>query len=278
MLTAKPHYQIVIVLSLLLISFKSFSANNQHQVTVQWFGQSAIRITTPQGKNILIDPYLTANPKTPVQYKNLSTLGKIDLVLVTHAHFDHLGDTPTILKSCDCKLVAPSGLEDNLSYLGLVDANKLVHMNKTGTIYPFDGVSITMVHAEHSSELDWFDVKTNKHQVLYGGEPVGFIITINNQFTIYHMGDTGLFSDMALIGQYYHPDLILIPIGGNFTMGPNDAAYATNNWLKPKFALPIHYGTYPVLKGTPEEYKKSLINNTTEVIHLQPGESTTFNF
>ncbi len=278
MLNGKHYYQIVIILSLLLVPFKSFSANNANQVSIQWFGQSAIKITTPQGKNILIDPYLTGNPKTPAQYKNLSNLGKVDLILVTHAHFDHLGDSSTLLKSCDCKLIAPSGLEDNLSYLGMVDTNKLIHMNKTGTVYPFDGVSITMVHAEHSSELDWSDIKTNTHQVLYGGEPVGFIITINNQFTIYHMGDTGLFGDMAFIGKYYHPNLILIPIGGNFTMGPQDAAYATDNWLKPKYALPIHYGTYPVLKGTPIEYKKSLVNSSTEVINLQPGESTTFNF
>ncbi|OYV78720.1 MAG: metal-dependent hydrolase [Ferrovum sp. 37-45-19] len=261
-----------------LCSLTSYGAEQTDSVKVQWFGQSAIKITTPDGENILIDPYLTANPKTPEPYKNLKNLGKIDLILVTHGHFDHLGDTADLLTLCHCKLVAPSGLEDNLVNTGDVDRSQLIHMNKSGSINPFPDVTITMVHAEHSSEYDWYDSKKGTHQVLYGGEPVGFIINIRQRFTIYHMGDTGLFGDMSFIGNYYHPDLILIPIGGNFTMGPQEAAFATSHWLNPKYALPIHYGTYPILKGTPMEYEKSLTQHTTEVIHLQPGETRTFNF
>ncbi|MDE2423968.1 MAG: metal-dependent hydrolase [Betaproteobacteria bacterium] len=270
---------IVIAIFTLFCAQISLAVEKNPSVKVQWFGQSAIKITTPNGSTILVDPYLTNNPKTPQQFKNLDNLGKIDLVLVTHGHMDHLGDTSEILKKCQCKLVAPSGLEDNLANTGEIDSSQLVHMNKSGTISPLPEVKITMVHAEHSSEFDWYNPKTSEHLVLYGGEPVGFIIRLNDRFTIYHMGDTGLFSDMSFIGNYYHPNLILIPIGGNYTMGPQEAAFATTHWLKPQFVLPIHYGTYPILKGTPLEFEKSLgSQSSTTLIHLQPGETTTFNF
>ena len=137
-------------------------------------------------------------------------------------------------------------------------------------------MKITQVHAEHSSELNLKDPETGKETTYSAGAPVGFIIELENGFKIYDMGDTGLFSDMKFIGEYYKPDLVLIPIGGQATMDPRDAAFATREWLKPKMALPIHYGTIAYLKGTPAEYKAALGQTSTQVLDMNPGEKKTF--
>ena len=244
---------------------------------VLWLGQSATRITTPGGRVILIDPYLTQNPKTPPEYKNLDALGHVDLILVTHAHFDHLGDGPEIAKRLKVPLIGPAGMNQSLIELGVLPPELAPRMNKSGTIQPLGpGIRITMVRAEHSSELAWHNPATGKDETHVGGEPVGFVIELENGFKIYHMGDTGLFGDMKFIGDYYRPDLVLIPIGGHFTMGPQEAAYAVRYWLRPHYALPIHYGTYPLLKGTPEEFIKALGPSRTKVLDLKPGDAVTF--
>ena len=120
------------------------------------------------------------------------------------------------------------------------------------------------------------DPATKKTTTHVGGEPCGFIIQMENGFKIYHMGDTGIFGDMKLIADYYKPDLVLVPIGGHFVMDPQDAAYATKEWLKPKFAIPIHYGTFPVLKGTPQEYVAALGQTTVKVFPINPGDKLEF--
>ena len=245
-------------------------------IEVLWLGQSAMRITTVSGKVILVDPYLTANPKTPAQYKNLDALGKIDLILVTHGHGDHLGDAPALSKKHNVVLYGPAGLNQALTTLGILSADLSQRFGKGGTITPFPGVKITATHAEHSSEILWTNPATNKPESHIGGEPVGFIIELENGFKIYHMGDTGIFGDMKLIGEYYKPDLIMIPIGGHFVMSPVDAAYVTNNFLKPRFAIPMHYGTIPVLKGTPQEYIGALGNSSTKVFPINPGDKLNF--
>jgi len=245
-------------------------------IEVLWLGQSAMRITTVNGKVILVDPYLTANPKTPPQYKNLDAVGKIDLILVTHGHGDHLGDAPALSKKHNVPLYGPAGLNQALTTLGILSADLSQRFGKGGTITPFPGVKITATHAEHSSEILWTNPATNKPESHIGGEPVGFIIELENGFKIYHMGDTGIFGDMKLIGDYYKPDLIMIPIGGHFVMSPVDAAYVTNNFLKPRFAIPMHYGTIPVLKGTPQEYIGALGNSSTKVFPINPGDKLNF--
>ncbi len=165
----------------------------------------------------------------------------------------------------------------SLITLGVLPANLAIRMGKSGTITPLGpGIRITQVHAEHSSELVWHNPATDKDETHVGGEPVGFILELENGFRIYHMGDTGLFGDMKMIGERYHPDLILIPIGGHFVMDPKDAAYATRDLLKPKFALPFHYGTIPQLAGTPAEYQQALGNAKVKVFPIQPGEKITF--
>lgn len=246
---------------------------------VLWLGQSATRITTPGGKVIVIDPWLTTNPKTPAAFKQLSALGKVDLILVTHGHADHLGDAPALAKLNNAPIYNGGGLGGALVNLGMVPPNLSQRFGKSGTVMPLgaNGPRITAVHADHSSEIGWKNPATGKDEVHAGGEPVGYIVEMENGFKIWHMGDTGLFGDMRLIGDTYKPDLVLIPIGGHFTMGPQEAATAVRDMIKPRFAIPVHYLTSPQLRGTPEEFKAALgARATTQVIVPQPGEKVDF--
>jgi L-ascorbate metabolism protein UlaG (beta-lactamase superfamily) len=226
---------------------------------------------------IVIDPFLTQNPKTPDEFKKLDALGKVDLVLVTHGHMDHTADVADLAKRTGAKVLANSGLGSTMVSLGWVEAEQAVRFNKGGTVTPAGPqVKITQVRAEHSSEVTVTDPQTKKTTIHPGGDPVGFVLELENGFKLYHMGDTGIFGDMRFIGEYYKPDLVLIPIGGHFVMSPQDAAYATREMLRPKYALPIHYGTSPVLKGTPQEYQSALGQAATKVFPINPGETLTF--
>jgi L-ascorbate metabolism protein UlaG (beta-lactamase superfamily) len=248
------------------------------KIEVLWLGQAGFRITTVTGKVIVIDPWVRTNPKTPAQYKNLDALGKVDLILVTHAHFDHFADAPDLAKKNNAPMYGPAGLGTTVATLGILPANLAPRFGKGGTIMPFgpQGVKITATHAEHSSELVWKNPATGKDETHPGGEPVGYVIELENGFKIYHMGDTGIFGDLRLIGRYYRPDLLLMPIGRHFVMSPEDAAYVTENYLKPSFVIPMHYGTIPVLSGKPEEYIKALGNTSVKVYPIQPGEKVMF--
>jgi L-ascorbate metabolism protein UlaG (beta-lactamase superfamily) len=246
------------------------------KIDLIWLGQSAFKLTTPGGHVIVLDPYLIQNPKTPAKYKQLDALGKVDLILVTHAHFDHFADAPALARLNNAPVWGPAGLDQVMQTLGILPPELAPRMNKGGTIRPFPGVEITQVHAEHSSELVWPDPVTGKPTTYPGGEPVGFIIKLENGFTIYDMGDTGLFGDMRLIAERYKPDLLLVPIGGHYVLNPEDAAYATREFIKPKFVLPMHYGTTPQLAGTPEQFIKALGDTPTKVLNLNPGDQTSF--
>ena len=264
--------------ALLLLGTALGAAAQSGKTEVLWLGQAAVRITTPGGKVIVIDPWLRTNPKTPAGFKNLEALGKVDLVLVTHGHFDHIADAPDLAKMHKVPLYGPAGLNQTLTTLGVLPMDLSPRFGKGGTIMPFGpgGVKITATRAEHSSEYAWKNPATTKDEVHVGGEPVGFIVEMENGFKVYHMGDTGLFGDMKFIGEYYKPDLVLIPIGGHFVMSPADAAYAVKNYLKPRYALPIHYGTIPVLRGTPEEFAASLGSESNKMLKVQPGEKVDF--
>ena len=275
---------LVVALSLALSGSQLLAQSGK--VEVLWLGQATFKITTPGGKVIVIDPFLTGNPKTPAEYKDLAKLGKVDLILVTHGHSDHVGTVGRTDGSCDAadlakrtgaKVFGPAGLIQTMIDLGWLTAEQGVRFGKGGKVQPLGPqITITQVRAEHSSELTVTDPATKKTTTHVGGEPAGFIIQMENGFKIYHMGDTGLFGDMKLIADYYKPDLVLIPIGGHFVMDPQDAAYATREWLKPKFAIPIHYGTFPVLKGTPQEYMAALGQTATKVFPINPGEKLEF--
>jgi L-ascorbate metabolism protein UlaG (beta-lactamase superfamily) len=255
----------------------SLYAESNGKVTVQWLGHAAFKITSVTGKVILIDPFITNNPKLSTYQKDLTKLGKADLILVTHAHGDHVGDSPALAKLHNAPLYAPAGLNDSLVALNILPKELSPRFNKGGVITPLgDDIKITMTRAEHSSEFKWTNPTSKQLEIHVGGEPAGFIIELENGFKIYHMGDTGLFGDMKFIGEYYQPDLVLIPIGGHFVLSPRDAAYATRELLKPKYAIPMHYGTNPRLTGTPEEYIQALGDSPTKVLNMQFWQSLTF--
>jgi L-ascorbate metabolism protein UlaG (beta-lactamase superfamily) len=246
---------------------------------VLWLGQAAFRLTTISGKVIVIDPWLKPNPRTPAHYKNLDNIGKVDLILVTHGHGDHIADAPELALKHKARVYAPGDLNQTLTVLKVLPPELAPRMNKSGTITPFADeprITITMVRAEHSSVYVWKNPNTGHDETHVGGEPVGFIIELEDGKRIYHMGDTGLFGDMKFIGEYYKPDLLLAPIGGNFTMGPKDAAYATKEFIKPKAVIPMHYGANPLAKGTLPEFVGAMQGSSIKVHGLQPGESIKF--
>ena len=243
---------------------------------VLWLGQSCFRITTPGGKVLVIDPWLLANPKTPPEYKTLEALGKVDAILVTHAHADHFADAPALALLNKAPVRAPGDLNATLVALGILPPELAPRFNKGGTVTVAPGVTVTAVHADHSSTLVWRNPATAKDETHIGGEPVGYIIELENGFRIYHAGDTAVFGDMKYIGERYKPDLALVPIGGNFTMGPADAAYAVRELLKPRIVIPMHYGANPLATGTAPEFVKAMGEGAVKVIIAEPGRPLLF--
>ncbi len=234
-------------------------AQSSGQTQLQWLGQAAFKLTTPGGKNIIIDPWITGGPKAPAELKaDLSKLGKVDAVFVTHAHGDHIGDAPAIAKMNNVMMHGPADMMMSLITLGVVPANLASRFNKSGDVTPVPNVKVTAVAAEHSSLYVWKNPATDKNESHPAGEAVGYIFQLENGFKIWHMGDTGLFGDMKFIAEYYKPDLVLIPIGGNFTMGPVEAAYAIKTWIKPKMVMPIHYNSNPIAKGTLAQFEEAM--------------------
>ena len=252
------------------------------EVEVLWLGHATTRITSTTGKVILIDPFLTKNPKTPAEYKDLKALGKVDLILITHGHMDHVRDLKELAALSGAKVVAAYAFAHNSAALGVVAKDKVIGMNKGGTVTPLGpDIKIHMVPAEHASAIDtgvpgYGDADAGKIRFIEGGVPVGYVVELENGFKVYHSGDTAVFGDMALIHEFYKPDLALVSIGGHFTMGPAGAAYAVTNLLKPKQVIPIHYGTFGLLKGTPAELKQAMGNSPIKVLNVSPGQAVKF--
>lgn len=251
------------ILLLSLLSSAVFAKN-----TVQWLGQAATLITTNEGKKILIDPFIYNNPKTPIKFKNDNLYKDIDLVLITHGHGDHVGDFTKIIElSAKAKISMNADLANVMMSKNQFSKDRYLPLNKSGKVNPFnDKLEVNMVKAEHSSAVEI------NGEVHYGGEPVGYVIKFSNGESFYHAGDTGVFGDMKLIGEYYNINTAFIPIGGSYTMGPKEAAFAVTTLLKPKRVVPIHYGTFPALKGTPKEFKKYLKTKKLLTI-IKPGET-----
>ena len=243
---------------------------------MQWLGQAAVKITTPGGKVIVIDPWLTHQPEHAARVQEAGELGKVDLLLVTHAHFDHIADAPALARMNNIPMYGTGRPQLTLTTLGVLPPAQLPRFNKSGRITPLPGIKVTQTRAEHSSVYVWNNPASGKDETHPGGEPVGFIIELENGFRIWHMGDTGVFGDMKWIAEYYKPDLVLIPIGGHFTMDPADAAYALRELIKPKFAIPMHYGANPLGKGTPQELQQALGAAPVKVLALKPGEKAEF--
>lgn len=249
------------------------------QVEVLWLGHATFRITSTTGKVIVIDPFLIKNPRTPAKYKDLKAIGKVDLILVTHGHGDHINDLPELAKLTGATVVANFELTNNLVALGLLDGSKAIAMNKGGSVAPLGpGIRVHMVPAEHSSSVDLLVIKPDaavpRH--IAGGVPVGYVIEFENGYKIYHTGDTDVFGDMALINRFFKPDLALVCVGGHFTMDPERAAFALRELIRPKQVIPMHFGTFPVVNRTPAELKAALGNAPIKVLDLKPGEAVKF--
>jgi L-ascorbate metabolism protein UlaG (beta-lactamase superfamily) len=226
-------------------------------LAITWLGHSAFALRTPGGKTVLIDPWYTGNPKFPERARPT----KADVILVSHGHSDHITDAAAMAKQTGATVV---GIWEVTSWLGSKGVQNVEPMNKGGTI-TVKGLRITMTEAIHSSSFD-------ENGIVYLGEPAGFVVALENDQTIYFAGDTALFSDMKLIGELYEPDIAFLPIGDRFTMGPDTAAMAAK-WLGVKQVVPMHWGTFPLLTGTPDQLKQHLAGTEIQVLELEPGET-----
>jgi L-ascorbate metabolism protein UlaG (beta-lactamase superfamily) len=228
-------------------------------VALTWLGHNAFRFDTPGGKRVYIDPFLD-NPKCPDSEKSPE---RIDLIALTHGHDDHVGNTVELAQQFDCPVVALLELRGWLSTKGLSEDPSQA-FNKGGTVDQ-DGIKITMTDARHSS--GGFE----NGQSLYLGEACGFVIEVENGTKLYFAGDTNVFMDMQLIGRIYEPDVAILPIGDHFTMGPKEAAVALE-LLGVKRCVPCHYGTFPILTGTPDALREL---TDVELLVPDPGETIT---
>jgi L-ascorbate metabolism protein UlaG (beta-lactamase superfamily) len=222
---------------------KNAKKSVRQSLKVTWFGHSAFLFEPPSGKKVLIDPWLD-NPKAPAGAKEIS---HVDLILVSHGHSDHVGNTVEIAKRTGAKVVCIFELS---LYLQKQGVSTVQGMNKGGTI-DIDGIKITMTDAKHSADIDV------DGQVIPGGEPAGFVVHFENGYTIYHSGDTSLFGDMRFVAELYRPRTVFLPIGGLYTMSPREAAIACR-LLRPRY----------VRQQLPAVLRKS-------VLELQPGVETT---
>jgi L-ascorbate metabolism protein UlaG (beta-lactamase superfamily) len=226
--------------------------------TLTWLGHAAFRLDTASGKRIYVDPFLNGNPKCP---ENEREPERADIVAVTHGHGDHVGDTVAIAQKHGSTVVALVELSGWLGAHG-VDAAKLPGPNKGGTV-DVDGVKFTLTNAFHSGSAP---------DGSYVGEPSGIVVETEDGKKIYFAGDTCVFGDMQLIARIYAPDLVVLPIGDHYTMGPREAAVALE-LLGGRRCVPCHYGTFPVLTGTPAELRR--LAPTVIVEDLEPGGSVT---
>jgi L-ascorbate metabolism protein UlaG (beta-lactamase superfamily) len=225
-----------------------------------WLGHAAFRITTSSGSVILIDPWVLSNPMTPPADKKFE---RIDLMLLTHGHFDHIADAVALGKQFKPQVV---GIFETCRWLESKGVSNTNPMNKGGT-QKVGEIEITMVNAIHSCGIQDGD------QMIYGGEACAYIVRLPGGLTIYHAGDTSVFGDMKIIGDLYSPQLALLPVGDHFTMGPREAALAVR-LLNVQHVVPMHYGTFPVLTGRPETLRELTSDIPSLEIHaLKPGES-----
>jgi L-ascorbate metabolism protein UlaG (beta-lactamase superfamily) len=225
-----------------------------------WLGHSAFRITTPSGKVIVVDPWVNSNPACPEALKKFD---RIDTLLITHGHFDHIGDAVALAKQFEPQVV---GIYETCAWLESKGVTKTSPMNKGGT-QKVGEIEVTMVNALHSCGI------LDGDKIIYGGEACGYVIRLPGGLTVYHSGDTAVFGDMKIIGELYEPEVAMLPIGDHFTMGPREAALAIR-LLGVKHVVPMHFGTFPLLRGNPDALRKITRNIRGLKIHaLKPGES-----
>lgn len=224
---------------------------------VKWLGHATFEITTSKGKKLIIDPWYDGNPSNEIKAEEVKdAMG----VLITHDHFDHIGEAATILKNTGATAVGQPEIMEMLKEQGMSEDQVIygTGMNVGGTV-ELDGIKITMVQAVHSAS---------------SGDPSGYILTLEDGSTIYYAGDTGIFESMKLFGDIYGIDLVILPIGSVFTMDSEQASSALE-LIKPKYAVPMHFGTFPILEQGPENFEKLAKEkaSSVEVVSLKPGES-----
>ena len=227
-------------------------------LSITWLGHATFLLVSPGGKRIVFDPWMTGNPASP---ESATKLGNLDLILITHGHSDHTGDAVALGRSSGAHVIAPFELS---VWLGKKGLKNVTGMNPGGTLNAL-GLSITMVPAIHSSSVD------DDGEVVYTGVATGFVVKFEDGQTIYFAGDTSIFGDMRLIGEMYEPDIAFLPIGDLYTMGPEQAAKASE-MLGVRQIVPMHYGTFPALTGTPAQLRER-VGSRVQVLELKPGET-----
>ena len=230
------------------------------RLSITWLGHSTFILRTPGGRRLLFDPWLSSNPACPASMKKPP---KVDLILVSHGHFDHLEDVVACARESGAPVVGIFELCDWLARKGIANTSP---MNKGGSQL-IGSLRITMTDARHSSGY------VDNGQMVYMGEPAGFVVRLEDGLAVYFAGDTCLFGDMRLIGELYAPTIAFLPIGDRFTMGPAEAARAAE-FLGVKQIVPMHWGTFPLLTGTPDALKALVERRGIQVLDLKPGETS----
>jgi L-ascorbate metabolism protein UlaG (beta-lactamase superfamily) len=228
---------------------------------ITWLGHGSFQFELPSGEVFLMDPWTDGNPKYPAQHK----ITRVDTICITHGHFDHIHDAVPLAKKFSPQVVAIFEICQWLESKGVQNTRP---MNKGGA-QQIGSVNISMTHAVHSCGI------LDDGKIIYGGEAAGFVFRFDDGRSLYFSGDTAVFSDMELIQELYEPLLAFLPIGDLFTMGPRQAALACG-MLRPQRVIPMHFGTFPALTGTPEELATRLKDKGTDVWTLTPGETVTW--
>jgi L-ascorbate metabolism protein UlaG (beta-lactamase superfamily) len=273
--TTKPLFALII----LLLCFVSRAT--AQETKIRWYGHAAFSITTPNGKVLLIDPWLNnpSNPEAKDGKDPLGAVGKVDYILLTHGHRDHVGDAVAIARKTGAALISNPELAGNLVKLADFPAKQAetdAIMGIGGEIQIADGeVTVAMTSAIHSSSVFNPKAGANEPERAYGGNPAGFVIIIKNGPTIYHSGDTAYFKDMETIGENYSIDVALLNIGGHFGMEPKMAAKAAQA-VRAKLAVPQHFGTFPGIAQTAADFAAELNKLKINFYEMKPGETITY--
>lgn len=226
-------------------------------VEITWLGHGTYSFKLESGEVVLVDPWIEGNPSYPKGY----SLDRVDVILVTHGHFDHIHSVPVLAKQFKPTVVA---IYETAAWLEKKGVENTVGMNKGGTVQA-GPVSATMTHAIHSCGI------LDDGQIIYGGEAAGYVVRFPDRRAAYCAGDTNVFTDMQLIERLYHPELAFLPIGDLYTMSPKEAALAVR-MLNTRRVIPVHFGTFPALTGRPEKLAELLGDHGTEVWTLEPGK------
>jgi L-ascorbate metabolism protein UlaG (beta-lactamase superfamily) len=231
------------------------------KLAITWFGHSTFLVRTPGGRRLLFDPWLSSNPSCP---DDMKTPPRADAILVSHGHVDHIGDLIVCARASGAPVIAAYELCEWLTRKGIAET---LPMNKGGSL-KLGGLRVSMTDARHSSGY-----VEDEGRMVYMGEAAGYVVELEDGMTIYYAGDTSLFSDMKLVGELYRPTIAFLPIGDRFTMDPRQAAMACA-LLGVAQVVPMHWGTSPLLTGTPAELKVLVEPRGVQVLELRPGETT----